>query len=118
MIRKESEIKETPNPNMRGGKGTGRMKVFFSPSEFSTPLSAFNLLTLEPGVSVGPHRHEGSEEIYFVLEGRGLAKDDGQDVELKPGDALLTCDGHSHSLENPGPGPLKILTVLSHKVKP
>jgi mannose-6-phosphate isomerase-like protein (cupin superfamily) len=117
MIRKASDLKEITTPGMRGGLGAGRQKQYFKVEDFSTPLAAFNLMTLDPGVTVGFHKHEGSEEIYWVLEGRGLARDDEKEASLEPGDALLTLDGHSHSLENPGPGPLILLAVLANQVK-
>jgi mannose-6-phosphate isomerase-like protein (cupin superfamily) len=117
VIRKESELKEILVPNMRGGQGVGRQSQFFQPQDFSTPLAAFNVVTLDPGVSVGFHKHEGSEEVYWVLQGRGLAQDDDREVEMNPGDALLTQDQHAHSIANPGPGPLRLLTVLVNQVK-
>jgi len=115
VIRRVSEIPPQPSANMRGGMGIGQVQAWFEPTAFSTKLAAFNLMTLDDGVSIGEHRHEGSEEVYLVLEGRARITDDGQAAELGPGDALLTCDGHSHSLFNPGPGPLTFLAVLSKK---
>lgn len=100
---------------MRGGQGIGRSHPWFAPTDFSTTLAAFNLMNLEPGVSIGEHRHEGSEEVYLILEGRAQVTDDGVAAELGPGDALLTRDGHTHSLINPGPGPLSFLAVLSKR---
>jgi mannose-6-phosphate isomerase-like protein (cupin superfamily) len=102
---------------MRGGKGAGKLQVFFQAGEFSSPLCAFNVLTLEPGVSVGYHQHVGSEEVYWVLEGKGIARDDQETLELGPGDALLTRDQHFHSIENTGTAPLKILTVMANQEK-
>ncbi len=118
MIRRLSDLVPQAGENLRGGRGRGHSQVFFQRGEFSTPLTAFNVLTLDPGASVGRHQHVGSEEVYWVLEGTGLAEDDDRGVELKVGDALLTGDGHWHSIQNPGPGPLRILTVLSEKSRP
>jgi len=112
MIRRSQELQTLPNPHMRGGEGVGQVQAYFDPTSFSTPLSAFNIMILEPGVSIGEHRHEGSEEVYWVLEGRAEVADDGQAAVLMPGDAFLTQDGHSHSLHNPGPGRLRFLAVL------
>ena len=115
MLRKLSELPVEIKPNMRGGQGAGRQQPYFMPQEFSTQLNAFTIVTLDPGVSVGLHRHEGSEEIYWILEGRGLARDDEAQVEMNVGDALLCQDGHQHAIENPGPGVLKMLAVMANK---
>ncbi len=112
MIRRSQTLASRPSPAMRGGEGVGQVQAYFDPQSFSTPLAAFNVMILEPGVSIGEHRHEGSEEVYWVLEGRAEVTDEGQAALLEPGDALLTRDGQSHSLRNPGPGRLRFLAVL------
>jgi mannose-6-phosphate isomerase-like protein (cupin superfamily) len=112
VIRKQAELPVQLSERMRGGKGAGKLQAFFKAEEFSTPLCAFTILTLDPGVSVGYHQHVGSEEVYWVLEGKGMARDDQESAELVPGDALLCREGHFHGIENPGPGPLRILTVM------
>jgi len=118
MIQRGRELASAPSPNMRGGEGTGQVQAYFSPESFSTGLSAFNIMSLDPEVSIGEHKHVGSEELYWVLEGRAEVTDDGMPALLEKGDALLTCDGHSHSLRNPGPGPLRFLAVLVQSHKP
>jgi mannose-6-phosphate isomerase-like protein (cupin superfamily) len=117
MIRKWSELPGVVTERIRGGKGQGSVQTFFKAEEFSTPLCAFNVLTLEPGSSVGYHQHVDSEEVYWILEGQGLAKDNDQTLQLKQGDALLTNDRNFHSIENNGTGPLKILTVMANQPK-
>lgn len=117
MIRKASQLEGVVTARVRGGKGSAKIQTFFQPQEFSTPLCAFNILTLEPGNSVGYHQHVDSEEVYWILEGKGQARDDQETMELVPGDALLTNDKHFHSIENTGTVPLKILTVMANAVK-
>jgi mannose-6-phosphate isomerase-like protein (cupin superfamily) len=113
MIRRSLQLNTMASPNMRGGTGTGQVQAYFDESAFSTSLAAFNIMSLEPGVTIGLHRHEGSEEIYWIIEGQAQVTDDGERVLLHPGDALLTRNGSTHSLENPGPGVLKFLAVLA-----
>ena len=45
--------------------------------------------TLPPGVRTQRHYHKLSEEIYFILEGRGWMELDGETREVGPGDAIL-----------------------------
>ena len=49
------------------------------------------------------------------MEARREAKadDNGQTVELNPGDTLLTGDGAGHSIESIGDEPLVIMAVIS-----
>ncbi len=112
MVVKGAHLAETPNENLRGGGGRATLRRYFATEALPPGLRAFNVVTLEPGASIGVHTHEGTGEIYLVLEGRGLAVDDGTEVEVGPGDAILTRSGHSHGLTNPGPGPLRFLAVL------
>ena len=118
MICRGKELASAPSPNMRGGEGTGQVQAYFSPASFSTGLAAFNIMSLEPEVSIGEHKHVGSEELYWVLEGRAEVTDDAMPALLGKGDALLTRDGHSHSLRNPGPGILRFLAVLVQSHNP
>ncbi len=56
---------------------------------------------LEPGASVGWHRHEDTEEYYYVLEGSLYAQCQDQDGQifqrtLRPGDLHRVSRGMSH----------------------
>ena len=49
-----------------------------------------NLVRVAPGrIPTPPHSHGASEEIYFVLEGSGLAWQDEQVHEVRPGDCVI-----------------------------
>ena len=45
-----------------------------------------------------PHSHGASEEIFYVLAGSGLAWQDGQVHEVRPGDCVIhQADHHEHT---------------------
>lgn len=69
---------------------------------------------LDPGCSIGEHRHEGDEEVYLIMEGRGTMTVDGREFEVGPGDVCLTRSGHRHSLYNQGPAPLRLVVVCTN----
>jgi uncharacterized cupin superfamily protein len=49
-----------------------------------------NLVRVAPGkLPTPPHAHGASEEVYFVLAGSGLAWQDGQVHEVRPGDCVI-----------------------------
>ena len=70
-------------------------------------------LTLEPGASIGDHRHSGEEEIYYIISGRAEVTDNGETRVLEAGDAMLTGDDNSHAIANPGPETLRVLAVVA-----
>ena len=53
------------------------------------------------------HRHPKSEEIYYILEGRGQMELDGQLFDVEPGDSVLIKPGCRHRAI----GQLKVLNV-------
>ena len=63
---------------------------------------------LEPGGETRRHYHAETEEIYFVLEGRGEIEVDGKRTTLEPEDAVLIAPGARHQIRAVG-GPLRFL---------
>ncbi len=64
---------------------------------------------LPPGRSTLPHRHLKTEEIYYILEGRGLMRVGEETAEIGPGDAVAIPPGQSHAITNIGTAELKFL---------
>ena len=55
---------------------------------------------LPPGKQTTPHYHPATEEIYYILEGRGRMQI-GDEVRLVgPGDAIAIPPGMIHTIEN------------------
>ena len=50
------------------------------------------------GGSTQRHYHRLSEEVYFILEGRGRMEIDGETREVIPGDAILIPAGAWHTI--------------------
>jgi mannose-6-phosphate isomerase-like protein (cupin superfamily) len=67
----------------------------------------FRKRVLHPGSSIGYHRQE-TDEVYYVLSGRGLMTIDGREFTVEPGDAILTRPGSSHGLVQTGTEDLTI----------
>lgn len=76
-----------------GTKGVGVNRVRVAPGMLPTP----------------PHSHGASEEIFYVLEGSGLAWQDGEVHEVRPGDCVIhRADHHEHTFVA-GPDGLEFL---------
>src|SRR4051794_41640282 len=58
-----------------------------------------NRVRVAPGrLPTPPHSHGASEELYFVLGGSGLAWEDEQVHEVRPGHRVVhRADGHEHT---------------------
>ena len=54
--------------------------------------------SLDRGRATQRHYHRASEEIYFVLEGRGAMELDGDEREIVAGDAVLIPPGARHQI--------------------
>ena len=66
---------------------------------------------LLPGQAVTPHRHHEIEEIYYVVEGRGVMTVGDERQEVAAGDAIYVPRGQRHTLANTGSEPIKLLLV-------
>ncbi|MEU7136262.1 cupin domain-containing protein [Streptomyces sp. NPDC046261] len=106
--------------------------------ELGSELVFFHEVTVPPGTVEGTHRHIGSEELYYIVSGTGIAyMSDGDDpatdsyplvdrqvfgvgpvkcreLPVKPGSVILTKSGGVHGIRNPSGEPLKFVAFLYH----
>jgi mannose-6-phosphate isomerase-like protein (cupin superfamily) len=61
------------------------------------------------GGSTQEHYHPRAEEIYFITEGSGRIRIDGERREVRVGDAIAIPPGQRHKLWNTGATTLKLL---------
>jgi uncharacterized cupin superfamily protein len=61
---------------------------------------------------VPPHR-EQNHEAFYVLEGNLEVEAGGERYRLEPGAFLSIPAGVVHSLHNPGPDPMRVLTIVA-----
>ncbi len=91
-----SSIRELMHPEVHGNRAQ-------SLAEATVPI----------GSSTIPHRHNRSEEIYYITEGSGSMTIEGQSFEIKTGDTICILPGEVHSIRNIGDVALKILCCCS-----
>lgn len=104
--------------------------------EMGGDLVFFHEVTVPPGAVEGTHRHIGSEELYYVVSGTGIAyMADGDDpstadyplverplfgmdpiacreLPVKQGSVIYTKSGGVHGIRNPGSEPLRFVAFL------
>lgn len=70
---------------------------------------------LEAGASIGEHTHEDTCETIYILSGVGMVTTNGIEERLTP-DMVHYCPaGATHTMRNPGPGPLDFFAVVAKK---
>ena len=91
------------------GVGEVRNTFVYHRQDFDSPLRFVIYCEIDPGSSIGYHRHGANEEVYVILEGTGWMTVNSEAREVGPGDVLLNKPGWEHGLENRSSVPLKIL---------
>lgn len=64
-----------------------------------------------PGTASQEHYHTEAEEVYFVLEGQGGIRVDGETCSLGPGDVVIIVPGQRHKVWQEGEGDLVLLVT-------
>jgi len=107
--------------------------------EFASSVVFFHKVTIPPGAIEGTHRHIGTEELYCIVEGKGIAymgdNDDPnvdskykrvnreiyglgtsacREVPVQPGSVIYTKSGGIHGIRNPTTEPLRFVAFLYH----
>ena len=58
--------------------------------------------TIAPGRETQAHSHPNTEEIYYLLRGRGVMAMEQERREVGPGDAIAIPPGARHQIRNVG----------------
>ncbi|PSF38259.1 cupin [Aphanothece hegewaldii CCALA 016] len=106
--------------------------------ELGGSMVFFHEVTIPPGTVEGTHQHIGTEELYYITQGEGIAYmrvgDDPatdsfptvtrdvmglgeyefKELPVKPGSVIFTKSGGMHGIRNPGTEPLKFVAFLYH----
>ena len=104
---------------MANGKGLGIRRPGITPANpapAGSPFVASGVNILPPGTSIGFHKHENNEEVYFIISGEGIYIDtEGTRHAVKTGDAAFCYKGESHALENNSDQPLHFAAAIVAK---
>lgn len=110
---KQNSKAETKS-GLRGG--TGIAEMFVSPVVENRAFTMANRCELEPGASIGFHKHIDDEEVYAIVSGEGVYGYDEGETTAGPGDIFVTHTGMSHALRNTSSTePLVFFAVMAKK---
>ena len=70
---------------------------------------------LKANKSTSGHKHEGQEEVYFFIKGKGKMQLDDDTITVQEGDVVLIEDGVFHRVHNTGDYGLYFVCVFDGK---
>lgn len=82
----------------------GTLKRMFNPESAGTEHMTFSVGYFSPGEGLKGHIHPVSEEVYYVVRGRGTVYlgEEREPLEVHPDAALYIPPGIVHGVENTG----------------
>ena len=80
--------------------------------EKNKKLRMFSLAELKEGEEVEFHTHEGEFESYYIISGKGLYNDNGEEFAVVPGTVTFTPSGSGHGIKNIGTEKLTFIALI------
>ncbi|MCR4672109.1 MAG: cupin domain-containing protein [Lachnospiraceae bacterium] len=112
MYRNKEDVRERVVMNAQGGEGHVTFYDFLLPEDAPGHGRVFSKLVIEPGNSIGYHRHEGEFEAIYVISGEATVNDNGEEIVLHPGDMHMCKNGDSHGTRNNGEEQLVLVALI------
>ena len=81
-----------------GGKGDTIMEHIVDEKVYGGKIAVYARVILKPGCSLGFHKHEGTSETMYVLQGTGLYNYNGSTDKLQAGDVTFCPEASSMDL--------------------
>jgi mannose-6-phosphate isomerase-like protein (cupin superfamily) len=88
-----------------------------SPRTSSAERLTTTLAVIEPGGEQRIHSHR-PEQVYFILEGRGLMTVGSETQRVEPGDCIFIPSGQPHGLKNDGATILRYFSAAAPAYEP
>ena len=80
---------------------------------FDSPHLFYDAYCLLPGQSQKVHAHEGSDKVYYVLQGTGRFTVGEDEQDLGEGHAVIACAGVPHGVSNETDKNLVLLVTMA-----
>lgn len=99
---------------IHNGEGLCNHSNVFKEDDFQAPIRFLNYTIVPPGGSLGLHKHGDDNELYILLEGKGVYTEDGTEQEVETGDVMLNAPYAEHAIRNTGTEPMRMLVLESY----
>ena len=96
---------------VHGGSSSLHWKRFVTGNMLYSDLDSFEHAFVPPDSAIGEHVHTRTEEIYFIVRGRGEMTVDGVTRDVGAGDLILTPLGSRHSFRPLGTDGAEIIVM-------
>ena len=101
-----SKLQDNVLPQFKGGEGAYIMR------HYTDDKVKIMFGRLEPGSSIGLHRHELNSEVMYILSGQATYVYEGQEEVVMPGEVHYCPQGKEHTLKNKGTEDLTFFAVV------
>src|SRR5438105_2694953 len=96
---------------VHGGVGPMFWKRLATGGMLHGDWESFEYCRVPPGSVIGEHVHSRTEEIYYIVTGRGEMRMNDARREVGPGDLIVTPLNGKHGIANIGDEDLEFLVV-------
>jgi mannose-6-phosphate isomerase-like protein (cupin superfamily) len=83
-----------------GGTGLIEFRRLLTSADFAAPVDFVDYTIIPPGSTIGLHRHDGNEEVYFIAAGAPRVAVEQEERRLERGSVAVVHAGQSHRLIN------------------
>ncbi len=94
-------------------KKTAKRNSLFRKVIYDGRFSELAVMSIAPQAELGEEAHKNTDEILFVVKGKGEIILNGRTHKIRPHDAIFVASGEDHNLRNVGHKDLKLLCVCS-----
>jgi quercetin dioxygenase-like cupin family protein len=94
-----------------------KKQILASEEVFKTEGVLAQVVIIGPGNTVEPHYHKQTYEFYYVISGFCNITINGNELELREGDMMMTEPGDMHSVHNGGDNDFAVLVFKSNAHK-
>lgn len=109
MLINFNNLNELVIPNMNGGDGEISARMYMDSA------GKIMISRIPVGASIGEHIQKTSNDINFVISGKGKAICNGEEEILLPGVCHYCTKGSFHSIINTGEEDLVLFTVVAEQ---
>ena len=93
---------QTLNQSPQNHRGGQVSHLLLAPGQFGTENLSVTWVEGEPGSEQAVHSHEGREQVYVIVQGRGAMRVGEEVEEVGPGTLIYVPPGAGHSIKNIG----------------
>lgn len=100
MVKTSGNMEVEVIQNMRGGNGAVTITHILNDGDYNGKARMLAKIVLNPGCSIGFHKHVNEEEILYVMSGRATYNDNGNEMQLSKGSSAIALGGQIHAVAN------------------